>query len=163
MKEIENYARFYGLLSRMRFNGDREELKTALVRSFTEGRTDSLHQMRPDEYEHLCSRLEEQLGVKEERAAQREMLRKHRSCCLKLMTTLGVMTGDWQRVNEFCRHPRIAGKDFALLTIDELIALQKKLRAIERAGGLKPKKEPTPAAHHQVEYMQVHIGAGGEA
>lgn len=137
MREIENFARFYGLLSRMRFNGDREELKAALVRSFTEGRTDSLLQMRPEEYEHLCRRLEEQLGVKEERAAQRELLRKHRSCCLKLMTTLGVMTCDWQRVNEFCRHPRIAGKDFALLTTDELIALQKKLRAIERAGGLK--------------------------
>ena len=59
------------------------------------------------------------------------------------MTTLGVMTGDWQRVNEFCRHHRIAGKDFALLTIYELTALQKKLRALERAGGQRrPSAQP---------------------
>lgn len=163
MKEIENYARFYGLLSRMRFNGDREELKVALVRSFTEGRTDSLHQMRPDEYEHLCSRLEEQLGLKEERVAQREMLKKKRSLCLKLMQKAGIDTTDWQRVNAFCEDPRIAGKVFARLTSEELEKLSVKLRSIQRKGGLKPKKEPTPAAHHQVEYMQVHIGAGGEA
>lgn len=53
------------------------------------------------------------------------------------MQELGIDTKDWNRINEFCRHPRIAGKDFALITISELEQLSVKLRAIKRKGGLK--------------------------
>ncbi|MBR5599907.1 MAG: hypothetical protein IKW29_01255, partial [Bacteroidaceae bacterium] len=44
----------------------------------------------------------------------------------------------------FCQDQRIAGKVFARLTIEELDALAEKLRAIQRKGGLKQKKEVQP-------------------
>lgn len=155
MKEIENYHRFYASLNRL--PGDNtEDIKETLVSSFTDGRTTSLKEMTQKEYNAMCASLEERTGMKEQ-------LKKKRSLCLKLMQKAGIDTTDWQRVNAFCEDPRIAGKVFARLTSEELEKLSVKLRSIQRKGGLKPKKEPTPAAHHQVEYMQVHIGAGGEA
>lgn len=154
MKEIENYHRFYASLIRLS-GGNTEDIKETLVSSFTDGRTTSLKEMTQKEYNAMCASLEERTGMKEQ-------LKKKRSLCLKLMQKAGIDTTDWQRVNAFCEDPRIAGKVFARLTSEELEKLSVKLRSIQRKGGLKPKKEPTPAAHPQVEYMLVHIGAGGE-
>ena len=152
---VQNYHRFYASLNRLS-GGNTEDIKETLVSSFTDGRTTSLKEMTQKEYNAMCASLEERTGMKEQ-------LKKKRSLCLKLMQKAGIDTTDWQRVNAFCEDPRIAGKVFARLTSEELEKLSVKLRSIQRKGGLKPKKEPTPAAHHQVEYMQVHIGAGGEA
>ena len=152
---VQNYHRFYASLNRLP-GGNTEDMKETLVSSFTDGRTTSLKEMTQKEYNAMCASLEERTGMKEQ-------LKKKRSLCLKLMQKAGIDTTDWQRVNAFCEDPRIAGKVFARLTSEELEKLSVKLRSIQRKGGLKPKKEPTPAAHHQVEYMQVHIGAGGEA
>jgi len=52
---------------------------------------------------------------------------------------------------------------FAKLNNEELEQLSVKLRSIQRKGGLKPKKEPTPKAQPQVEYMMMPIVNGGEA
>ena len=152
---VQNYHRFYSSLNRLP-GGNTEDMKETLVLSFTDGRTTSLKEMTQKEYNAMCASLEERTGMKEQ-------LKKKRSLCLKLMQKAGIDTTDWQRINAFCEDPRIAGKVFARLTSEELEKLSVKLRSIQRKGGLKPKKEPTPAAHHQVEYMQVHIGAGGEA
>ena len=122
-----NYARFYCLLKQL--PGAEKE---TLVSSFTDGRTTSLHEMKTKEYDAMCASLEEQTGWKIE-------LKKKRSLCLKLMQKAGIDTTDWQRINDFCRHPRIAGKEFARLTLEELDSLQTKLRSIMRKGGLKPK------------------------
>ena len=122
-----NYARFYCLLKQL--PGAEKE---TLVSSFTDGRTTSLHEMKTMEYDAMCASLEEQTGWKIE-------LKKKRSLCLKLMQKAGIDTTDWQRINDFCRHPRIAGKEFARLTLEELDSLQTKLRSIMRKGGLKPK------------------------
>ena len=100
--------------------------------SFTNGRTMSLREMTSKEYAAMCASLEEQTGWKAQ-------VRKKRSLCLKLMQQAGIDTTDWQRINDFCRHPRIAGKEFARLTLEELDSLQTKLRSIMRKGGLKPK------------------------
>lgn len=152
MKEIENYHRFYASLNRLP-GGNTEDMKETLVSSFTDGRTTSLKEMTQKEYNAMCASLEERTGMKEQ-------LKKKRSLCLKLMQKAGIDTTDWQRINAFCEDPRIAGKVFARLTSEELEKLSVKLRSIQRKGGLKPKKEPTPAAHPQVEYMLVHIGGG---
>lgn len=122
-----NYARFYGLLKKLP-GADKE----TLVSSFTNGRTMSLREMKTKEYDAMCASLEEQTGWKAQ-------VRKKRSLCLKLMQQAGIDTTDWQRINDFCRHPRIAGKEFARLTLEELDSLQTKLRSIMRKGGLKPK------------------------
>ena len=122
-----NYARFYCLLKQL--PGAEKE---TLVSSFTDGRTTSLREMSVKEYEAMCISLEEQTGWKIE-------LKKKRSLCLKLMQKAGIDTTDWQCINDFCRHPKIAGKVFAQMTLTDLDSLQTKLRTIMRKGGLKPK------------------------
>nr|DAV26994.1 MAG TPA: Protein of unknown function (DUF1018) [Caudoviricetes sp.] len=122
MEEGFNYARFYTLLKKLP-GADKE----TLVSSFTNGRTVSLHEMSAKEYAAMCASLEEHTGW-------RVQLKKKRSLCLKLMQQAGIDTTDWQRINDFCRHPRIAGKVFAKLTLADLDSLQTKLRAIMRKG-----------------------------
>ena len=61
-----------------------------------------------------------------------EERRQWRSVVLKLLQKYGVDTTDWDRVNAFCRDPRIAGKVFALLSIAELEQLSVKLRVMLR-------------------------------
>lgn len=131
MEEGFNYARFYTLLKKLP-GADKE----TLVSSFTNGRTVSLHEMSAKEYAAMCASLEEHTGW-------RVQLKKKRSLCLKLMQQAGIDTTDWQRINDFCRHPRIAGKVFAKLTLADLDSLQTKLRAIMRKGrSLSPSPSP---------------------
>lgn len=104
--------------------GDREECRRQLVAQYTMGRTTSLREMEESEYKAMCRGIEGILGDREE-------LRKKRSICLKLMQELGVEAYDWSRVDRYCSNRRIAGKRFAWLSIDELEALSRKLRAIK--------------------------------
>lgn len=129
-QEVSNFARFYATFGKMKGYGDMEEVKKSLVSQFTGGRTESLREMRIEEYNACCAELERITGSIDER-------RKRRSECLKLMQRLGIDTSDWARVNSFCRNPRIAGKPFARLKIEELKELAIKLRTIKRKGGLK--------------------------
>lgn len=150
--EDRNYGRFYGLLRQLPYDGDRDELKRSIVFQYTSGRTESLRDMTDVEYSAMCSQLEERSGWKSE-------LKKKRSVCLRLMQQLGVDTTDWGRVNAFCLDSRIAGCVFAKLRPEGLDALQVKLRAIKRNGGLKPKSH----GGGQICYMVLPIGNGGEA
>lgn len=131
-----SYARFYALLKRMA--GDREEIKRTLVDRFTGGRTTSLREMRTGEYEAMCRALDAELahpGISEEEAGA--AIKRHRSSVLRRMQKIGVDTSDWNAVDAFCLDNRIAGKRFALLSVEELQALLPKLEAILR----KPKAE----------------------
>ena len=131
MEKGFNYARFYTLLKKLP-GADKE----TLVSSFTNGRTLHLHEMSVKEYAAMCASLEEHTGW-------RVQLKKKRSLCLKLMQQAGIDTTDWQRINDFCRHPRIAGKVFRQLSLADLDSLQTKLRAIMRKGrSLSP--DPSP-------------------
>lgn len=132
-----NYHRFYASLQRISV-GDAEEMKETLVSSFTEGRTTHLHEMTDAEYAAMCEQMEERVGWKTE-------LKKKRSESLKLMQQLGVDTTDWAQINDFCRHPRICGKAFGQLSIDELMELATKLRSIKRKGWQRKKSEPAKA------------------
>lgn len=123
------YGRFYGLLSRLPIHDD--GMKAQFVSRYTSGRTSSLKEMRPDEYDRMCNALEESLQ-------SRDVLRSRRSSALRLMQRLGIDTTDWSRINAFCRDSRIAGKEFGRLSVSELDALSTKLRSIARHGGLKP-------------------------
>lgn len=133
-QQVNNFARFYSALNEIPYTGDREVLKCDLIREYTLGRTCSLREMTREEYNSCCDALEKITGKKEK-------LKKRRSECLKLMQKLGIDTTDWTRINNFCRHPRIAGKEFARISIEGLERLSKKLRAIQRNGGLKQQKD----------------------
>ena len=136
-QEVTNFARFYASFNLLPCSGDRDDMKRDLVRQWTWNRTDSLREMTRTEYEACCEAIERLTGRKDEQ-------KKKRSLCLKLMQKLGIDTTDWTRINAFCQDPRISGKVFGRLTIEELDALAEKLRAIQRKGGLKQKKEVQP-------------------
>ena len=139
-QEITNFARFYMTFNKMKIIGDREDMKKDIVLQYTWNRTDSLREMTRKEYDACCDGIERLYGTRD---AYREAIRKHRATTLHLMQKIGVDTTDWQRINDFCRDPRIVGKEFARLDGAELEALTVKLRLIRKKGGLKPKADKT--------------------
>lgn len=132
MSQITNFARFYELLRRLPYVGDKEELKESLVSQATNGRTSSLREVNFKEYGDLCRMMEKLCpdgGGREEYEARR---RKSRSVCLRLMQKIGIDTTDWNAVNAYCRSPKIGGKEFRELSIDELDGMSLRLRMIYR-------------------------------
>lgn len=131
MNNKNPYARFYAVFNRIPYSGDRAELKEYLVLNATTGRTASLRQMKPAEYERLCIQLETLHPI-----VGTDVLRRKRSVCLRIMQQLGIDTTSWDRINAFCQDARIAGQPFRNLAVPELDALARKLRAMLRKGPL---------------------------
>lgn len=136
-QQITNFGRFYSAFHKLKIHGEPEEAKKQFVSQYTSGRTESLKEMTWKEYTAMCAALEDMNGTKDE-------LRRRRSITLKLMQELEVDTKDWAQINDFCRHPRIAGKDFGKLDIEEQMELAKKLRSIKRKGWQRKKESPAP-------------------
>lgn len=61
-------------------------------------------------------------------------IRKARSTILTLLNKLGIYAtnGDWKQVNEYLLQPRIAGKLLYQMSVDEMTALNRKLRKMVR-------------------------------
>ena len=135
MKKKRNFSRLYAIAKAKGI--DLDQHKEMLVAQFTGGRTSSLREMAPAEYEEMCECLQTGKQLGETSAAYKERLRRARSAALNRMQRLGVDTADrtFAAVNDFCLDPRIAGKPFGVLTVEELQALVPKLEAILR----KPK------------------------
>ena len=151
---ITNFGRFYAAMNALRMPGEADENKRLLVAQFTNGRTDSLREMTPAEYNRCCDTLEERSGRKAE-------LRKQRSRTLRLMQQMGIDTTDWAKIDDFCRNPRIMGKVFRHITVDEHGALQRKLRAImakDREAARKRASEPKPAEQKSEKYYLIDLG-----
>lgn len=132
-QEVTNFGKFYSLLRELPCDGDRDELKRQLVWQYTLGHTEHLHEMTRCEYDSCCAGMERMIDRK-------GRLRKARSASLRLMQQLGVNTSDWTVVDNFCRHPRIAGKRFCEIRLCDMPDFQRKLRAIGRRGGLSPRR-----------------------
>lgn len=128
MQEVTNFARFYSILKRVPKIGDNEYLKKEMVSVATGGRTESLKEITRKEYDDLCNLLEKRFP--EKRNIYVEKRRKKRSSCLKLLQKIGVDTTSWTAINNYCKSPKIAGKVFADLDIEELQMLSLKLRMI---------------------------------
>lgn len=136
-----NYSKFFALLKLLPW-ADKEEL----VWRFTDGRTKSLRCMTGEEYARMCREMERISDYETRLQQQRAALRRARSGALHQLQLWGVDTSDWSKVNAFVEDKRIAGKLFALLTTDELNALNTKLRAMirrrrrkEEEGGRLPR------------------------
>lgn len=154
-KEISNYGRFWTAFNSLRIPGDAEDYKRMFVSQFTNGRTESLHDMTREEYDRMCDAVEERSGRKAE-------LRKQRSRTLRLMQQMGIDTTDWAKIDDFFRNPRIMGKVFRHITVDEHGGLQRKLRAImakDREAARKRASEPKPAEQKTVNYYLIDVGA----
>lgn len=126
-----NYSRFYAIFNRLPYKGDRDEFKKSVVLQYTQNRTDHLHNMTEREYNDCCAGLEKMLAPDARDVFIRER-KKWRSSALHQLQFYGVDTTDWNKVNEFCKQPRIAGKEFKDLDCEELEALTKKMRVIIR-------------------------------
>jgi hypothetical protein len=118
-----NYSEFYALLARM--PGASEGLKEELVSLYTKGRTTSLRQMEYREYRAMCNAMRGTMGMSRDEYTVE--IKKRRSAVLKRMQKLGVDTTRWDVVDRFCLNPRIAGKHFAKLSLEELSAMIPKL------------------------------------
>lgn len=125
-----NYSRFYAIAKAKGI--DLDQHKETLVSQFTGGRTSSLREMTPAEYDALCECLQTGRPLGENPVEYKERLRRARSAVLNRMQRLGVDTADrtFAAVDDFCLDPRIAGKPFGVLTVEELQALVPKLEAI---------------------------------
>lgn len=133
-QQVTNFARFYSIFKRVPKIGDDEFFKKEMVYIATGGRTESLKEITRKEYDDLCNLLEKRFP--EKRDIYVEQRRKKRSSCLKLLQKIGVDTTSWPAINDYYKSPKIAGKVFAELDIEELQQLSKKLRMI-----LKKKEE----------------------
>ena len=149
-QQVTNFGRFYTATRATSTTGDRDEAKRQIVWQYTNGRTDSLREMSRTEYDKCCEDLERKTGQKDE-------LRKERSATLKLMQKMGVDTTDWNRVNLLCRDTRIIGKDFYYITAQEHRELRRKLRSIERKGGINHKPVSMPEPQPQQKQQQVFV------
>lgn len=132
------YSRFWALLSKFPCH-DLHDLKRQLVSGFTDGRTDSLREMLPGEYNSMIREMEKQTGSG--RPAGYEVLRKKRSAVLHQMQLMGIDTADWAAVDNFCLGVRIAGKKFRELSAGDLDAVLLRIRSIRQKDMQKARKE----------------------
>lgn len=137
--EDGNYSKFFALMKLLPW-ADKEEL----VWRFSDGRTKSLRCMTGEEYATMCREMERVAGYETRQQQQRAALRKARSGALRQLQLWGVDTSDWAKVNAFVEDKRIAGKLFALLTTEELNALNAKLRAMIRKRRRKEEDGSAP-------------------
>ncbi|MFR9624110.1 MAG: hypothetical protein SNF92_08210 [Rikenellaceae bacterium] len=143
----KNFARFYALLKTVQ--GNKEDLKITLVRQFTGNRTESLREMTTEEYTAMCDSIDPKSN--DDMRSQMK-LKSERSSVLRRIQKLGVDTSDWNKVDEFTLHPRIAGKRFSHLSIDELRALTRKLIAIAK----KSPRKPTPKREVEIDEDEMY-------
>lgn len=149
---MKNYGRFWRAWNRLSHR-DSEEEKRLMVQNWTNGRTEHLSEMTQAEYDAACKELEAAIGYDRE-------LKRRRSICLRLMQGLQIDTSDWQRVNDFCRNPRISGKPFGRLTPEELESLSVKLRAIARKGGLVSEERSVKHEERNINNQFILISKG---
>lgn len=115
-------------------HGLAEDQYRALIGELTDGRTASTKGLTYAEAQYLAGYI---TGANTKlRTAAEEMtlasLKRQRSAVLKRMQQIGIDTTDWNRVNAFLSHPRIAGKPLCELDGDELSALVPKLESIKK-------------------------------
>lgn len=149
---MKSYGRFWRAWNRLSHR-DSEEEKRLMVQNWTNGRTEHLSEMTQGEYDAACKELEAASGYDRE-------LKRRRSICLRLMQGLQIDTSDWQRVNDFCRNPRISGKPFGRLTTAELESLSVKLRAIARKGGLVSEEQSVKREERNINNQFILISKG---
>nr|DAS98025.1 MAG TPA: Protein of unknown function (DUF1018) [Caudoviricetes sp.] len=118
MAPTSSYATFFALLKQMP-GADKE----SLILQWTGGRTSSLREMDEREYNMMLRDLRSQV---EDLTSKR----KARSAVLKQMQLYGIDTTDWDAIDRFCCNPRIAGKRFSHLSVNELKVLRTKILSI---------------------------------
>lgn len=136
MEKKRNYARLYCLLKEVMPGIEAKEAKSILASQVSDGRTESLRELTDVEFDIALVYLTKKL---EESSAE---VKKARSRALHQIQKYGIDTTDWDAVNQFTRQPRIMGKDFYYLDVEELENLTKKMRAINTKRGEPSQSRP---------------------
>ena len=160
------YSDIYAMMSRLVSDYTDPEVKESLVYGASEGRTIHLHELTDLELGRLRAGLKRLLkqplplpdapnAAKNQHIYEpRGGLKSRRRAVLALLTKYGINTRDWDAINAFVRDKRIAGKEFAELTSDELTALSKKLHAILKKKGITLYSSKQQAAAPEKEQQQ---------
>lgn len=92
--------------------------------------TDSLRELNETQLDDLINELR---TVEQNRYNAPPEIRKQRSIILGLLDEMGVkaVKGNWNRVNEVLKNPRIAGKVLYMMNEEELKACAKRIRAMK--------------------------------
>jgi hypothetical protein len=130
VKKIKNFSRFYALYAKAA-GADKEDL----VRQFTDGRTGSLREMTPAEYNEMCNRLQGN-GHTDGMALSRA-----RGETLRAFSEIGITNvgNDYSEINRFCLQRSGFKKVFYDFTVEDLKALRRQIEAIKLKGRAKPK------------------------
>lgn len=133
MDRIRAYRQFHALLDELGLRESKRDILAGYGVNSTTELTDA--QLSSAIYSLYCD-------SKRKKDAAADRLRACRSAVLRLLTDIGVYRIDredsrsvvWKRVNMFVSQPKIAGKVFYDLSVDELQALAVKLRAMKAKG-----------------------------
>lgn len=133
MDRMRAYRQFHALLDELGLRESKRDILAGYGVSSTRELTD-------EQLASAISSLDSEARRAKYAAADR--LRACRSAVLRLLTDIGVYRIDrddsrsvvWKRVNMFVSQPKIAGKVFYDLSVDELQALAVKLRALKAKG-----------------------------
>lgn len=151
MAKERNYATFFALLKRLPHVD-----KAELVDRWTAGRTTSLREMSDIEYRRMLSGLKSLVNGG-------ESLKAARSKALHQLQLYGVDTTDWEHVNAFVLQPRIAGKLFIQMTIEELKALTRKMRVVNSKKPTRKLEENKEKSKLSARRLFVPRPSAGEA
>lgn len=93
---------------------------------------ESTKDLTNDQLDELIERLNDM--QRKRKGEVPKAVRRQRSVILTILNKMGIYAdnGDWSRVNAFLMQPRIAGKLLYEMNSDELLALARKLRVIQR-------------------------------
>lgn len=116
---MNRYVDFFRYASAL---GLTDENRADMVYEHTNGRTSSLKELTDEELRAITHSLSITFD---------ERRRSRRSIVLNLLQKMGVRTCHWSEVDRVCMDPRIAGKKFAHLSIEELDATAVRLRCIQ--------------------------------
>lgn len=148
MKKTErNYARFFSLLRAVMPGVDREEAKSIVANQVSGGRTDSLRELTDKEWREGLAMLEDK------QADSSVPLKTARSKALHQMQLYGIRTSNWDEVNRFTSDARIAGKHFYHLSVAELSALTRKLRAMVAKKREQKAEEQAKSVQRTIKYV----------
>ena len=86
--------------------------------------------MTLEEYNEMCDKIEEKAYESISENDRKKELKRLRSGVLTRMQKLGIDTTSWPIIDGFLLDPKITGKKFSLLTIEDLRALIPKLESI---------------------------------
>ncbi len=126
--------------------GIKDDLKKEMVYNFTNGRTESVRDLTPNELKKFCN----ELSNKCQSADQELIMKRMRSTVLDLATKTGIKEpNSWEKFNSWMKSTSILKKELHAYTLEELTALIKQFRGLNSNFERSAQKTGTKAWYQQ--------------